>query len=131
MDTYEVVLKYATALVVPNFHTAGLAGPFPEVDGHIRDKIARPHLGDWAGFLLEVLKCFAEREQDLLSREMFLFHFRRFAPKPELQKHCTDQGAAGRLLALRNRLAHGATLPDDEFATMLLGFEKDLRTPHP
>ena len=128
VDTYEAVLKYATVLAVQNFYTAGLADQFAEVDRFIRDKIARPHLGEWTGLLCEVLRCFAEREQDLFCRELFLLHFQRFGANPTPQAHCTDQGATGRLLTLRNALAHGATLPDEESTALLQEHEQDLRT---
>jgi WD40 repeat protein len=128
IDTYETVLKYTGVLAVQNFYAAGLAAAFPDTDRLIRDRIARPMLGDWAGFIREVLRCFAEREGDLVSRELFLFHFRRFGSSPKLQKHFGDQGASGRLLALRNQLAHGATLPDEESASLIEQHKPDLLT---
>ena len=128
VDTYETLLKYATVLAVQNFYTAQFAGRFPEVDKLVRDRITLPHLGDWASFLREVLPCFAEQEGDLFCRDLFLFHFRRFGTNPRPQKSFTSQGASDKLLALRNRLAHGATLSDDGAAGLITEHKKDLRT---
>jgi hypothetical protein len=126
VDVYETLLKYASALAIQSFYAGGLAASFPDVDRLIRDRIARPALGDWARFLREVLRCFAEREADLFCRELFVFHFQRFGSNPDVQKHFADQGASGRLLALRNRLAHGATLPDAESQALLAEYGPDL-----
>jgi hypothetical protein len=41
VDTYEALLKYATAIAVQNFYAAGLAAAFPEVDGPIRGPAGR------------------------------------------------------------------------------------------
>lgn len=128
VDAYETVLKYTAVLGVQNFYFAELAESFPETNNRILERISRPMLGDWAGFAREVLRCFSEREQDLFSRDLFLFHFRHFGPKAELQRHFTDQGASGRLLALRNRLAHGATLSDEESAALVIQSSQDLST---
>jgi hypothetical protein len=114
VDVYEVLLKYTAIIAVQNFYAAGLAATFPDRDRDIRDCLSRPMLGHWQGFLRNVLKCFAQREDAIFSRELFLFHFRSFSDEPKQQKHITDQGAAGQLLTLRNELAHGATLPDEE-----------------
>ena len=128
IDTYETVLKYVGVLAVQNFYAAHLADAYPEVDRVIRERITRPMLGDWAGFARTVLHCFAEREEEVFCRDLFLFHFRRFGTRPNLQGHFTDQGASGRLLKLRNDLAHGATLPDEESTASIAQHHKDLST---
>jgi hypothetical protein len=128
VDTYETVLKYVGVLAVQNFYAAHLDDTFTDVDHMIRERIARPMLGNWAGFVRDMLLCFAARESDLLSRELFLFHYSRFGTNPNSQKHFTDQGASGRLLTLRNRLAHGATLPDEESIALIAQHKTDMLT---
>ncbi|MFN8521690.1 MAG: NACHT domain-containing protein [Chloroflexota bacterium] len=128
VDTYETVLKYAAVLAVQSFRAAGLAHEFPDVDDLVRERIARPSLGDWAGFLRETMRCFAGYEDKLFSPELYRFHFRTSGTKLALQPHFADQGAAGQLLALRNRLAHGATLPDEESRALLAQHAPHLET---
>jgi hypothetical protein len=122
------VLKYAAVLAIQNFARSDIAKDFPETDALIRNRLGRPHLGDWAGFLREVLRAFAERPDDLFCRDLFLFHFRDFGPRPRPQPHFTDEGASGRLLVLRNRLAHGATVADNDAAALIEEHKNDLHT---
>ena len=75
VDTYEAFSSMLPSSPSRTSTAAHLANLFPKVDCLIRDKIKRRQLGYWAGFLREVLQCFAERKQDLFCEHLFLFHF--------------------------------------------------------
>lgn len=126
VDAYETVMKYAAVLAIQNFYDARLSAVFPEGDDLIRRQIDRPSLGSWAKFLEEILKCFAEREADVFCRALYLFQYKRFGRDPVQQEHLKPNGAAGRLLTLRNDLAHGATLSDDAAEYRLIHYARDL-----
>ncbi len=128
VDVYEAVIKYAAIIAVRNFYTLHLAAVFPNTDRLIRERLPLPKLGDWVGMLREVLRCFAERPDDLFSSDLFLFYYREFGVKPRPRPLFADHGASGRLLQLRNSLAHGATLPDEEAEGLLARYEPDLLT---
>ena len=126
VDTYEAVLKYASILATQNFYAAGFTERFPEAHKFIGDGITCPTLGQWEGFLREVLRCFAQYEDKLFCRDLFFFHFKDFGEKPKPQRTFTPKGASGKLLILRNTLAHGATLRDEDAAIRVQEYDKEL-----
>lgn len=127
VDVYEALLKYGAIIAVQNFYAAGLAAHFPNVDIEIRKPIARSSLGHWVGFLRETLRSFAEYEESLFSRELFLFYFKDFGKRLTPQPHFQTKSASDRLLLLRNeRLGHGATMSDDTARALLHKHEGDL-----
>lgn len=66
------------------------------------------------GLLNSVLKSFSQLPNSLFSKELFLFNYKDFGNKPKPNTYMTSEGASGKLLKLRNSLAHGATLSEEE-----------------